>query len=79
MSDTAIENNKKAQQKFIYTIKSPTDNIFEISDLKGFCVSNQLPYDNLRGTFKTGNPIKNHGNLKLKNSIGWQCIAIQDK
>lgn len=79
MSVIAIENNKKAQQKFIYTIKSPTNSIFEISDLKGFCVSNQLPYDNLRGTFKTGNPIKNHGNLKLKNSIGWQCIAIQDK
>lgn len=79
MSPQAVENNRIAQQKFEYSIRSPNGDITKTNDLKGFCELNNLPYDNLRGTFLKNQPIKNHGNLKLKNSIGWQCIMITEK
>lgn len=76
-SEEAISKNRESNLKKIYTIKSPTGEIFKIRDLKGFCSEMDLPYDTLRKSYLKEVPIKDHFNLENKNAIGWQCIFIE--
>lgn len=75
-SSKAIENNKNAQLKFIYTVQSPTGDQFCICDMKQFCLDNNLPYHRLVDKKQIGKPIKDSGHIKNKSHVGWMTISV---
>ena len=75
-SPKAIENNKNAQLKFVYTVQSPAGDQFFICDMKQFCLDNNLPYHRLVDKKQIGKPIKDSGHIKNKSHIGWMTVAV---
>ena len=72
----AIENNRNAQLKFIYTLKSPDGTIFRVINIKQFCHENCLslgPFNN--GLTNIGKTFKDDKRLKNKQMIGWTYIS----
>ncbi len=75
-SAQAKANNKNAQLKFIYTIISPTAEVFSVIDLKHFCHVHNLPYQRLANKSLIGKPIKDSGHIKNKSHIGWMTDSV---
>jgi hypothetical protein len=75
-SPKAIENNKNAQLKFVYTVQSPAGDQFFICDMKQFCLDNNLPYQRLVDKKQIGKPIKDSGHIKNKSHVGWMTVTV---
>ena len=78
-STLAIENNRRAQQKYIYTIADPHGILFQTSDMKNFCLVNDLPYQRLVDKSLIGKPIKDSGHIRNKNHVGWVTLSAELK
>lgn len=75
-SPKAVENNRAAQLKFIYTLKSPDGSTFKIVNIKQFCFENGLSIGPFNDGLKCiGKTFKDDKRLKNKNIIGWTYIS----
>jgi hypothetical protein len=75
-SDEHCMNLSKArkQQKIppkakVWCIQSPTGEIFNIKNLKEFCIKQNIDYDAIKHNLKGKKPISRG------KSIGWRCIS----
>lgn len=78
-SQLAIENNRAAQQKFLYTVESPSGQQFKIIDMKKFCQINDLPYHRLADKKQIMKPIKDSGHIKNKQHVGWKTVSAEKR
>lgn len=78
-SPKAVENNRNAQLKFIYTLQSPAGDIFKVVDLKQFCKINNLSYERMRNIKYIGKICKDDKRLTYKSMIGWTLLSRESR
>ena len=74
----AKEKYKNAQQTRIYTIQSPSGEIYDVIDFRDFCFRNNICPQRLKNPKFIGKAMKFNKNIKNLNTVGWKTMSIKN-
>lgn len=77
-SQQAIENNRIAQLRRIYTMQDYLGVNFIISDMKSFCIEHELAYQFFSNKQNVGKKYQLRPSSKWPNSVNWKLIECKD-